>query len=86
MSGTVPGPWHKTGEYRIVPWCLGLMRAEQQERRDFRWPEDEEVVGFQLRWVRFHPSLQESDQLQDGFYILMAGDGPLRRFVKWWRH
>lgn len=86
MSRTVAGPWYKTGEYRVAPWRLGLMRAEQQERRDYRWPGDDEVVGFNLRWVAYTPRADERDQLTYGFYSLMAGDSVLRRFITWWRH
>lgn len=94
MSATKPGPWYRTGEYRVAPWVLGLMRAEQQERRDFPSiygpVEDDngltEGGGFQLRWVAYRPSTAEASQLNSGFYSLMAGDSPLRRFITWWRH
>lgn len=86
MSSMVAGPWYKTGEYRTVPWRWGLMRAEQQERRDYRWKGDDEVTGYNLRWVAYVPTRQEAENLNYGFYSLMAADSVLRRFITWWRH
>lgn len=47
-----PTPWKRTGDCRIVPWYLGLMRAEFCERRDFIDSEGIFGTTYQLRWVR----------------------------------
>lgn len=87
-------PWEPTGEYRVAPWHFGLMRAEQQERRERRdsLPRPGDVEGednggwFQLRWVAFKPPAYEVERMNYGFYSLMAGDSVMRRFITWFKH